>query len=174
MKIKNLLFSGLALVLIICLSGLKPVKKRKPNIIYIMLDEMGYFEPSYMGNKKLETPNIDKMAKEGMIFTNAYAGATLCAPTRACLMTGKHMGHTSVRANSGGLPIRAGEETIASILKKEGYLTGGFGKWGIGNRGTSGVPEMHGFDVFFGYYRTVSFYFQMHLFSIWFFTPKHT
>lgn len=130
-------------------------EKEKPNIIYIMLDEMGYFEPSYMGNKKLETPNIDKMAGEGMIFTNAYAGATVCAPTRACLMTGKHMGHTSVRGNSGGLPIRSDEETIASMLKNAGYTTGGFGKWGIGNRGTFGVPETHGFDIFFGYYDQV-------------------
>ena len=114
-----------------------------------------------MGNKKLLTPNIDKMAQEGMVFTNAYAGASLCAPTRVCLMTGKHMGHTSMRSNSGGMPIRANEETVASMLKKAGYATGGFGKWGCGNRGTSGTPETHGFDEFFGYYDQVhahSFY----------------
>lgn len=134
---------------------------KKPNIIYIMLDEVGYFEPSYMGNKKLQTPNIDKMAKEGVIFTNAYAGASLCAPTRVSLMTGKHMGHTSMRSNAGGMPIRADEVTVASVLKNAGYATGGFGKWGCGNRGTSGVPEKHGFDEFFGYYDQVhahSFY----------------
>ena len=133
----------------------------KPNIIYIMLDEVGYFEPSYMGNTKLKTPNIDTIAEEGVIFTNAYAGASLCAPTRVSLMTGKHMGHTSMRSNSGGMPIRADEETVASMLKNAGYATGGFGKWGCGNRGTSGVPEEHGFDVFFGYYDQVhahSFY----------------
>ena len=133
----------------------KPPQEPKPNIIYIMLDEMGYFEPSYMGNKKLETPNIDKMAEEGVFFTNAYAGASLCAPTRVSLMTGKHMGHASMRSNSGGKPIRADEETVASMLKKAGYATGGFGKWGCGNRGTSGVPEKHGFDIFFGYYDQV-------------------
>ncbi|MDP8218464.1 MAG: arylsulfatase [Candidatus Theseobacter exili] len=134
---------------------------QKPNIIYIMLDEVGYFEPSYMGNKNLLTPNIDKMAKEGMHFTNAYAGASVCAPTRVSLMTGKHMGHTSMRSNGGGAPIRLEEETVASILKKAGYATGGFGKWGCGNRGTSGVPEKHGFDQFYGYYDQVhahSFY----------------
>ncbi len=136
-------------------------KPKKPNIIYIMLDEVGYYEPSYMGNKKLLTPNIDKMANEGMVFTNAYSGASVCAPTRVCLMTGKHMGHTSMRSNSGGMPIRADEETVASLLRKAGYATGGFGKWGCGNRGTSGTPESHGFDEFFGYYDQVhahSFY----------------
>lgn len=128
---------------------------RRPNIIYIMLDEVGYYEPSYMGNRKLMTPQIDQMAEEGVIFTNAYAGASLCAPTRVSLMTGKHMGHTSMRDNSGGMPIRADEVTVATILKSAGYATGGFGKWGCGNRGTSGVPETHGFDVFFGYYDQV-------------------
>lgn len=120
-----------------------------------MLDEMGYFEPSYMGNEMLETPNIDRMATEGVFFTNAYAGASLCAPTRVSLMTGKHMGHTSMRSNSGGMPIRTDEKTVASMLKEEGYATGGFGKWGCGNRGTSGVPEKHGFDIFYGYYDQV-------------------
>ena len=140
------------------------VKDRSPdrqNIIYIMLDEVGYYEPSYMGNRKLMTPSIDIMASEGVIFTNAYSGASLCAPARVSLMTGKHMGHTSMRSNSGGMPIRADEITVASMLKKAGYATGGFGKWGCGNRGTSGVPEKHGFDVFFGYYDQVhahSFY----------------
>jgi len=137
------------------------ISNDKPNIIYIMLDEVGYFEPSYMGNTKLKTPNIDTIAEEGVIFTNAYAGASLCAPTRVSLMTGKHMGHASMRSNSGGMPIRADEETVASMLKNAGYATGGFGKWGCGNRGTSGVPEDHGFDIFFGYYDQVhahSFY----------------
>jgi arylsulfatase A-like enzyme len=128
---------------------------QKPNIVYIMLDEVGYFEPSYMGNKKLQTPNIDIMAKEGVVFTNAYAGGSVCAPSRVCLMTGKHMGHTSVRSNGGGSPIRKDEVTVAALLKNAGYATGGFGKWGCGNRGTSGVPEKHGFDLFFGYYDQV-------------------
>jgi arylsulfatase A-like enzyme len=88
-------------------------------------------------------------------FTQGLAGSAVCAPTRACLLTGKHSGHTSVRLNGGGTPLRAGEATIASMLKPLGYATGGFGKWGVGGRGSTGVPEQHGFDVFFGYYDQV-------------------
>jgi len=128
---------------------------KKPNIIYIMADELGYYEPSYMGNPNIKTPVLDRMAAEGIMFTHALAGASVCAPTRCCLMTGKHAGHTSVRSNGGGTPLRAGEETVASILKPLGYATGGFGKWGCGGRGSTGVPEKHGFDVFLGYYDQV-------------------
>ena len=127
----------------------------KPNIIYLMLDEWGYFESGHMGHRELLTPNIDRFAREGLRFTNAYAGAPVCGPTRCVLMTGLHTGHTSVRANDGFSPIRADEPTLASILKSAGYATGGFGKWGLGGRGTSGVPEKHGFDRFFGYYDQV-------------------
>ncbi|MEM9368225.1 MAG: arylsulfatase [Planctomycetota bacterium] len=127
----------------------------RPNIIYLMLDEWGYFESGHMGHTDLLTPNIDRFAQEGMRFTNAYAGAPVCGPTRCCLLTGLHSGHTSMRANNGFAPIRADEPTLASMLKAKGYATGGFGKWGIGGRGTSGVPEKHGFDVFFGYYDQV-------------------
>jgi arylsulfatase A-like enzyme len=84
-----------------------------------------------------------------------FAGGSVCAPTRCCLLTGKHSGHTSVRSNGGGTPLRAEEETIASILKRRGYATGGFGKWGCGGRDSTGVPEKQGFDVFFGYYDQV-------------------
>ena len=129
--------------------------EQKTNVIYIMADELGYYELSCMGNPHIKTPRIDKMAAEGMRFTQALAGSSVCAPTRCCLMTGKHSGHTSVRTNGGGTPLRTGEETIASMLKKEGYATGGFGKWGCGGRGSTGVPEQHGFDVFFGYYDQV-------------------
>jgi arylsulfatase A-like enzyme len=127
----------------------------KPNIVYLMLDEWGYFESGHMGHPELLTPNIDRVAREGMRFTNAYAGAPVCGPTRCVLLTGLHSGHTSMRANSGSAPIREDEPTLASLLKSQGYATGGFGKWGIGGRGTSGVPEKHGFDVFFGYYDQV-------------------
>jgi arylsulfatase A-like enzyme len=108
-----------------------------------------------MGNPLLKTPNIDRFATEGVRFTQALAGVSVCAPTRCCLMTGKHSGHTSVRKNDGGTPMREGEETIASMLKQAGYATGGFGKWGCGGRGSTGVPEKHGFDVFVGYYDQV-------------------
>ena len=127
----------------------------RPNIVYIMADELGYYELSCMGNPNIKTPNIDRLAARGMRFTQALAGSSVCAPTRACLMTGKHSGHTSVRSNGGGTPLRAGEFTVASALKDVGYATGGFGKWGCGGRGSTGVPEAHGFDVFLGYYDQV-------------------
>ena len=123
----------------------------KPNIVYIMSDELAYFELGHMGNPYIKTPRIDQMAREGIRFTHAYAGSPVCAPLRCNLMTGKHAGHASVRANDGGTPLRKGEATISSILKAEGYATGGFGKWGCGGRGSTGVPEAHGFDKFFGY-----------------------
>lgn len=129
--------------------------ERPPNIVYLMLDEWGYFESGHMGSKDLLTPNIDRFASEGLRFTNAYAGAPVCGPTRAVLLTGLHSGHTSMRSNNGYAPIRADEPTLGSMLQTKGYATGGFGKWGIGGRGTSGVPEEQGFDVFFGYYDQV-------------------
>lgn len=127
----------------------------KPNIVYIMADELGYYETSYAGNPNIRTPHIDRLAAEGVRFTQGLAGSAVCAPTRCCFLTGKHSGHTSVRSNGGGTPLRASEATIASILKPLGYATGGFGKWGNGGRGSTGVPEKHGFDVFFGYYDQV-------------------
>ncbi len=133
----------------------------KPNIVYIMCDELAYYELGHMGNPYLKSPRIDRMATEGIRFTHALAASPVCAPLRCCLMTGKHAGHASVRANDGGTPLRAEEETIASLLKARGYATGGFGKWGAGGRDSTGVPEKHGFDVFYGYYDQVhahSFY----------------
>ncbi len=126
-----------------------------PNIIFIMLDEWGYFEWSAMGHRILQTPNIDRMASEGIRFTQFLAGSSVCAPTRSALMTGLHTGHTTVRANGGGASLCTDDLTIADILKASGYATGGFGKWGLGDAGTTGVPEKHGFDTFFGYYHQV-------------------
>jgi arylsulfatase A-like enzyme len=146
------------LLLLLCAAVAGPAlaaAPTRPNIVYIMADELGYFEPGYAGNPHLLTPNIDRLAAEGVRFTQGLAGSAVCAPTRACLLTGKHSGHTSVRLNGGGTPLRAGEATIASILKPLGYATGGFGKWGAGGRGSTGVPEQQGFDVFFGYYDQV-------------------
>jgi arylsulfatase A-like enzyme len=131
------------------------VAKDKPNIIYVLSDELSYYEPGFMGGRTIQTPNIDKMAAGGLIFRNLFAGASVCAPTRCSLLTGKHTGHTSVRTNTGGTPMRADEETIASMLKARGYATGGFGKWGCGGRESTGVPEKRGFDMFFGYYDQV-------------------
>ena len=143
----------LTLALFFSESGILAAKK--PNIVYIMCDELGYYETSFMGSKTIKTPNIDKLAAEGVWFTQALAGSSVCAPTRCVLMTGKHSGHTSVRVNGGGTPLRANEKTIANMLKEAGYATGGFGKWGCGGRGSTGVPEKHGFDVFLGYYDQV-------------------
>ena len=148
-------FSVQLSIILISLGMVSPIKAKQPNIIYLMLDEWGYFESGHMGNPDLITPNIDQFASEGMRFTNAYAGAPVCGPTRCSLLTGLHAGHMSMRFNDGYSPIRADEPTLASMLKTKGYKTGGFGKWGIGGRGTSGVPEKHGFDLFFGYYDQV-------------------
>ena len=126
---------------------------QKPNVIYIIDDELGYYEPGFMGGTTIQTPSLDRMAVERM--NNILAGAPVCAPTRCSLLTGKHSGHTSVRANGGGTPLRANEVTMASMLKAQGYSTGGFGKWGCGGRDSTGVPEKHGFDMFFGYYDQV-------------------
>ena len=157
------LLVGLAAITFSCArpTSSSPVSEGPPNIVYIMSDELAYYEVGYMGNPYIKTPRIDRMAAEGIRFTQALAGAPVCAPLRCSLMTGKHMGHASVRANGGGTPLVAGEATIASMLKTKGYATGGFGKWGAGGRRSTGVPEDHGFDVFFGYYDQVhahSFY----------------
>lgn len=159
MKHSLVRLAKIAAVVTLLLSSRDAIHKanaaEKPNIIYLMLDEWGYFESGHMGHEELLTPNIDTFAREGMRFTNALAGAPVCGPTRCCLLTGLHSGHTSMRANNGYAPIRAEEPTLATMLKQQGYATGGFGKWGIGGRGTSGIPEKHGFDVFFGYYDQV-------------------
>jgi arylsulfatase A len=127
----------------------------KPNIVHIMLDDQGPAEAGCYGSTTIHTPNIDKLAASGMKFTQAYAGCTVCAPARSTLMTGTHMGHTPVRANPGGVSMRAEDVTIAQVLKKAGYVCGGFGKWGLGDLDTPGVPERHGFDKFVGYYHQV-------------------
>jgi len=136
-------------------NALHAAEPGKPNVVYIMSDELGYYEPAFMGGRNIQTPNLDRMAAEGIRFNNLLAGSSVCAPTRCCFMTGKHSGHTSVRLNGGGTPLRAEEATMASMLKPLGYATGGFGKWGCGGRDSTGVPEKHGFDVFLGYYDQV-------------------
>ena len=148
-----------ALVAIHGLGGLRAASgapaSSPPNFVYIMLDEWAYFELSSMGNELIQTPVIDQMASEGIRFTQCLAGGNVCASTRSSLMTGQHTGHCSRRYNSRTGTIRADEITIAQVLKQAGYATGGFGKWGLGHRGTTGVPEIHGFDEFFGYYHQV-------------------
>lgn len=127
----------------------------RPNIIYILLDDAGYGDLSCYGQQKFRTPNIDRLASEGMRFTDHYAGCTVCAPTRCSLMTGLHTGHTFVRGNKevqpeGQFPIPADTVTIPRLLRNAGYVTGMFGKWGLGSPGSHADPMEH-FDRFYGY-----------------------
>ncbi|MHC4633189.1 MAG: arylsulfatase [Planctomycetota bacterium] len=133
---------------------------KKLNIIFIMADDLGYQELGCYGQKKIETPHIDRLAADGMRFTQYYTGSAVCAPARCNLMTGKHGGHAYVRNNSevggwdsfrGQLPLPADTVTVAGLLKRQGYVTGAFGKWGLGGVGSSGDPLNQGFDRFFGY-----------------------
>ncbi len=130
-------------------------RSRPPNIVLIIADDLGIGDLGCYGQKRIRTPNIDRIAAEGMRFTAAYAGCTVCAPSRSVLMTGKHMGHASVRANTGGVPLLAEDVTAAEVLKTAGYRTGAFGKWGLGDVGTTGAATRQGFDEFFGYYHQV-------------------
>ncbi len=130
-------------------------RMKTANIIFIMADDLGYAELGCYGQQKIRTPNIDKLADEGVRFSQCYSGCTVCAPSRSVLMTGYHMGHTSVRENSGGVPLLDEDFTVAELLSKAGYTTGCFGKWGLGDIGTEGVPTKQGFDEFFGYLHQV-------------------
>jgi arylsulfatase A len=127
------------------------VQPRKPNIVVILADDLGYGDIGPYGQRQILTPNLDRLATEGVRFTNAYAGAAVCAPSRSVLMTGLHTGHTPVRANAGTIPIRDEDVTLAEVLRGAGYRTGGFGKWGLGDAGSTGTPTKQGFDEFFGY-----------------------
>jgi len=131
------------------------VFQNKPNIIYILADDLGYGDLSCYGQSHFSTPNIDRLASEGILFTQHYAGSTVCAPSRSALMTGKHTGHTPIRGNKevdmGQMPLPKECYTIAEFLKDNGYVTGAFGKWGLGGSGSEGDPLNQGFDNFFGY-----------------------
>lgn len=128
----------------------------KPNVVLIVADDLGYGDIGCYGQAKIATPNIDRLAKGGMKFTHFYAGTSVCAPSRASLMTGLHTGHTPIRGNyeiepEGQLPLPGTAFTIAELFKNAGYATGDFGKWGLGFVGSSGDPVKQGFDTFFGY-----------------------
>jgi len=130
----------------------------RPNLIWIMADDLGYGDLGCFGQKVITTPNLDRMAAEGMKFTHFYAGATVCAPSRSVLMTGLHHGHTRVRGNAGktnpaAQALKDGDVTVAKVLKDAGYKTALIGKWGLGDVGVAetGLPRKHGFDYFYGY-----------------------
>ncbi len=122
----------------------------RPNIIFILADDLGYGDLGCYGQKKIETPNIDRMATEGMLFTQHYAGSTVCAPSRCSLLTGLHTGHCTVRSNSRIL-MKNSDVTVAEVLRQAGYTTGCIGKWGVGHPPPPGDPARNGFDYFFGY-----------------------
>jgi arylsulfatase A len=116
-----------------------------------MLDDLGVGDVGCYGQRLIKTPNIDRLASEGIRYTDCYSGASVCAPSRSVLMTGVHAGHTPVRANAGTVPIAADDRIFPDLLQTAGYACGGFGKWGLGDAGSPGVPWKHGFDEFVGY-----------------------
>ena len=126
------------------------VTANHPNIIFILADDLGYGDLGCYGQKVIQTPNIDKLAAEGMRFTDHYAGSTVCAPSRCCLMTGFHTGHALIRGNA-NVPLRPSDVTVARLLKGAGYATGIIGKWGLGEAESTGIPNRQGFDYWFGY-----------------------
>lgn len=148
----------LAVVGLTWFAGLSSAQTRdaKPNVIFILADDLGWAELGCYGQKKIKTPHIDQLAADGMRFTQFYAGNAVCAPSRCCLITGKHPGHAHVRNNrefkpEGQEPIPTDTVTIAKLLKARGYATAAIGKWGLGGPGSDGDPNKQGFDLFFGY-----------------------
>jgi len=150
---------GIAAAVSGCISGSRRTDSGasgRPNIVYIVADDLGYGDLGCYGQKDIRTPNLDRMASEGMLFTQHYSGSTVCAPSRSSLMTGLHTGHTPIRGNKeyqpeGQHPLPADTVTVAEILKQSGYATGAFGKWGLGYPGSAGDPNNQGFDEFYGY-----------------------
>ena len=149
-----------------------PKTQQKPNIIYFLADDLGYGDLGVYGQEKIKTPNIDALAKNGILFTQHYTGAPVCAPARYVFLTGKHTGHAFIRGNDewsergdvwdyakvfedpsleGQRPIPAGTVTLGTELKKAGYTTSILGKWGLGAPATEGIPSLQGFDYFYGY-----------------------
>lgn len=175
--------------LLICMiSGCNASREAKtsPNIIYILADDLGYGELGCYGQEKIETPNLDELAAGGMRFTQHYAGAPVCAPSRCVLLTGLHTGHAQIRGNDewssrgdvwnfeamakdpnleGQRPLKAGTTTIGTLLQEAGYRTGIVGKWGLGGPLTGGIPNRQGFDFFYGYncQRQAHTFFPVHL-----------
>lgn len=155
---KSLLLSGIAVgVGIGQVFAATPAKAKKaPNVVFIIADDLGYGELSCYGQEKFQTPNIDRLALQGMRFTQCYSGTTVSAPSRSCLLTGLHSGHTPIRGNrevepEGQMSLPANVYSIFQVFKNAGYTTGAFGKWGLGAPGEVGDPNKQGVDDFFGY-----------------------
>ena len=182
-------FHLLAFLFLNCNADLKQEQlESKPNIIYILADDLGYGDVGVYGQEKIETPNLDELARNGMIFTQHYTGAPVCAPARYMLLTGKHSGHSYIRGNDewkergnvwdyremiidstleGQRPIPANTILFPQILQQEGYTTGMIGKWGLGAPHTNSIPTKMGFDFFFGYncQRQAHTYYPVHLYK---------
>ena len=158
MKFKTMPFYRLVSLSLFCFFTSRVEAQQKPNIIYILADDLGYGDLSCYGQDKISTPNIDQLARQGMQFMQHYAGAPVCAPSRSSLMSGQHTGHTSIRGNAtekgteeGQVPMSGTTITIAELVKQAGYKTAIFGKWGLGYIGSEGDANNQGFDEFFGY-----------------------
>lgn len=155
---KMLLLSGIAAGVSVAhvYAGAPAKEKKAPNVVFIIADDLGYGDLSCYGQEKFRTPNIDRLALEGMRFTQCYSGTTVSAPSRASLITGLHSGHTPIRGNKevepeGQMSLPANIPSIFTIFKNAGYVTGAFGKWGLGAPGAVGDPNKQGIDDFFGY-----------------------
>jgi len=180
-------FVSISTLLVQCKSG-QNINEDKPNIIYILADDLGYGDIGVYGQTKIETPNIDRLAKTGMLFTQHYCGSPVSAPSRCILLTGKHSGHSQVRGNDewdergnvwnyramiadstleGQRPLETGTVTIATLLKRNGYKTGMIGKWALGAPHTESIPNKMGFDYFFGIncQRMAHTYYPVHLYE---------
>lgn len=154
MKKAILLTSGILLA--VPFVHAEKAKEKKPNIVFILADDLGYGDLSCYGQEKFETPNIDQIAQNGMRFTQCYSGTTVSAPSRACLLTGKHSGHAPIRGNieldpEGQFPLPADTRSIFQVMKEAGYKTSAFGKWGLGYVGSTGDPQKQGCETFYGY-----------------------
>ena len=164
----------IVLILLFSLISCSPNNQldNQPNVVFILADDLGYGEIGILGQKKIETPNIDQLAKNGMILTDHYTGSPVCAPSRAILLTGLHSGNNPIRGNDewkergnvwsfeamfnnpeleGQRPLPDSIITVADILRSKGYKTGMFGKWGLGAPNTNSIPNNKGFDFFYGY-----------------------
>lgn len=157
MKTEFFFWTTTAAVLVPCMGfSAEKAKNEKPNIVFILADDLGYGDLSCYGQERFATPNIDSLARRGMRFTQCYSGTTVSAPSRSCLLTGTHSGHTPIRGNlsvkpEGQYPLPAGTRTIFHLFRDAGYATGAFGKWGLGTIGSPGDPAAQGVDEFFGY-----------------------
>lgn len=152
--IRSLMLIGLAIAIG---TAARAADAPRPNIVFILADDLGYGDVGCYGQKRIQTPNIDRLAKEGLRFTDFYAGCTVCAPSRCVLMTGLHTGHAHIRGNAGKerpeiQVLRNSDVTVAEVLKTAGYATALCGKWGLGDERTVGTPNKQGFDYFFGYF----------------------